>query len=231
MARRTKTEAAITREQLLDAAERVFRERGVTRTSLAEIAAEAGVTRGAVYWHFRDKADLFAAMCERATLPLEQTLERAGTAVHADALAALRTLAIDALTRLACDARAQAVFEVVFHKCELTDDLGPIAARRNRERWHCLIHVESIFRRAVELRQLPEDTDTHLATQALHAYIGGIMREWVLDPTAFDLAATAPALIDTMIAGLAACPPRRADPLSTSPRAIASGKPAPATPA
>ena len=72
MARRTKSEAAITREQLLDAAERVFRERGVTRTSLAEVAAAAGVTRGAVYWHFRDKADLFDAMCERATLPLEQ---------------------------------------------------------------------------------------------------------------------------------------------------------------
>jgi len=229
--RRTKTDAAITREQLLDAAERVFRERGVTRTSLAEIAAAAGVTRGAVYWHFRDKADLFAAMCERATLPLEQTLERAGTAVHADALAALRTLAIDALTRLACDARAQAVFEVVFHKCELTDEIGPIAARRNRERWHCLVHVEIIFRRAIELGQLPPDTDTRLATQALHAYIGGIMREWVLDPTAFDLAAMAPALIDTMIAGLAACPPRRADPLSARPRAIASGKPAPTTPA
>src|SRR6266404_5670191 len=37
MARRTKKEAAVTREQLLDAAERVFRERGVTRTSLAEV--------------------------------------------------------------------------------------------------------------------------------------------------------------------------------------------------
>ena len=231
MARRTKTDAAITREQLLDAAERVFRERGVTRTSLAEIAAAAGVTRGAVYWHFRDKADLFAAMCERATLPLEQTLERAGTTAHADPLDALRTLAIDALTRLARDARAQAVFEVVFHKCELTDELGPVAARRNRERWHCLVHVDSIFRRAIEVGQLPEDTDTRLATQALHAYIGGIMREWVLDPTAFDLAATAPALIDTMIAGLAARPPRRADLAAARPRESTSVKPAPAAPA
>src|SRR5512140_3424665 len=97
MVRRTKEAAAATREQLLDAAERVFRERGVTRTSLAEIATAAGVTRGAVYWHFRDKADLFFAMCERATLPLEESLERAGTATHADPLAALRTLAVDAL--------------------------------------------------------------------------------------------------------------------------------------
>jgi TetR/AcrR family acrAB operon transcriptional repressor len=210
VARKTKSEAAITREQLLDAAERVFRERGVTRTSLAEVAAAAGVTRGAVYWHFRDKADLFDAMCERATLPLEQTLARAGTTVLDDPLAALRTLAVDALTRLATDPRTQAVFEVVFHKCEFTGELGPIATRRDRERCDCLQHVEAIVSRAVEAGQLPPDTDTALATQALHSYMGGIMREWVLDPRAFDLARAAPALIDTMLAGLRACPPRRA---------------------
>ena len=211
MARRTKSEAAITREQLLDAAERVFRERGVTRTSLAEVAAAAGVTRGAVYWHFRDKADLFDAMCERATLPLEEALKRAGTTVLDDPLAALRMLAIDALTRLATDPRTQAVFEVVFHKCELIGELAPIATRRDRERRDCLTHVESIVTRAVDAGQLPADTDTRLATQALNSYMGGIMREWVLDPTAFDLARVAPALIDTLIAGLRANPPRRQD--------------------
>jgi TetR/AcrR family transcriptional regulator, acrAB operon repressor len=211
VARRTKTEAAITREQLLDAAERVFCARGVTRTSLAEVAAAAGVTRGAVYWHFRDKADLFFSMCQRATLPLEQTLERAAGTVHDDPLAALRMLAVDALSRLATDPRTQAVFEVIFHKSEITDELGPIATRRNEERCACLLQVERIVQRAVEIGEMPPDTDTALATRALHSYITGIMREWVLDPRAFDLAAVAPALIDTMLAGLRANPPRRAE--------------------
>ena len=52
MARRTREEALATREQLLDAAEQVFRERGVGHASLAEVAYAAGVTRGAVYHHF-----------------------------------------------------------------------------------------------------------------------------------------------------------------------------------
>ena len=69
--RKTKEDALATRERLLDAAEALFRERGVTRTSLAEVATAAGMTRGAVYWHFKDKADLFRAMCDRATLPLD----------------------------------------------------------------------------------------------------------------------------------------------------------------
>ena len=64
MARRTKEDALATRDALLDAAERVFGRRGVARTSLAQIAEEAGLTRGAVYWHFKDKADLFTAMMD-----------------------------------------------------------------------------------------------------------------------------------------------------------------------
>ena len=74
MARRTKEDALATREALLDAAELVFEQRGVSRTSLSDIAKAAGVTRGAVYWHFKDKADLFNAMMERVTLPLETDL-------------------------------------------------------------------------------------------------------------------------------------------------------------
>ena len=58
MVRRTKEEAQETRNSILDAAERVFFEKGVSRTSLADIAQAAGVTRGAIYWHFAHKSDL-----------------------------------------------------------------------------------------------------------------------------------------------------------------------------
>jgi TetR/AcrR family transcriptional regulator, acrAB operon repressor len=225
VARRTKEEAAVTREQLLDAAECVFRERGVAGSTLAEVAAAAGVTRGAVYWHFRDKADLYAAMCERATLPLETMVEAAGSAVHADPLAALRELALTALLRLACDPRSQAVFEVMFHKCERTDELAPVTARKQRERRRCLAHVERVLEQAVRKGQLPRDTDTALATQALHAYVAGIMHEWVLDRAAFDLAGMAPVLVDVILAGLRGAPPRRRPSRKRAPRAYAPGMP------
>ena len=71
MARRTKEDADATRQALLDAAEAVFYAKGVGRASLAEIAQAAGATRGAIYWHFKDKVDLFNAMMDRVTLPLE----------------------------------------------------------------------------------------------------------------------------------------------------------------
>lgn len=209
MARRTKEAAAITREQLLDAAEHVFREHGVAGSTLAEVAAAAGVTRGAVYWHFRDKADLYAAMCERATLPLETMLEHAGAIAHPDPMAALRELALTALLRLAGDPRSQAVFEVMFHQ-DRAADLAPVIERKQRERRHCFVQVERVLAQAVHKGQLPPDTDVALATQALHAYIAGIMHEWVLDPQAFDLGQAAAALIDALLAGLRAAPPRLA---------------------
>ena len=208
MARRTKEEAQETRQRLLDAAETIFRERGVTRTSLAEIATAAGMTRGAVYWHFKDKADLFRAMCDRATLPLDAMFERAGDAALSDPLGTLRALSIGALQSLAADPRAQNVFEIVFHKSELVDELAEQANGHRHERRQCLAQIEAIIRRSAAAGQLPADIDAALATQGLHALMVGIMHEWVLDPTTYDLEAAAPSLIDMFFAGLRSEPPR-----------------------
>jgi TetR/AcrR family transcriptional regulator, acrAB operon repressor len=210
MVRKTKEEARETKERLLDAAETIFRERGVTRTSLAEVATAAGVTRGAVYWHFKDKADLFHAMCDRATMPLDAMFERAGDPKVADPMAMLRELSVGALQSLAADPRAQRVFEIIFHKTELVDALAGAATERHDERQECLGQIEAIIQRCAVVGQLPADTDAALATLGLHALMVGIMHEWVLDPTAYDLHAAAPALIDLYLAGLRQCPPRRA---------------------
>ena len=90
MARRTKEEAQETRARLLDAAEHVFHEKGVAHASLEDIAAAAEVTRGAVYWHFKDKAELFDAMMQRVVLPMEAIREGADCCEQPDPLSLLR---------------------------------------------------------------------------------------------------------------------------------------------
>jgi AcrR family transcriptional regulator len=52
------------RERLLDAAAQVFTERGYRAASVEDIAAAAGVTKGAVYWNFQGKEDLFFALID-----------------------------------------------------------------------------------------------------------------------------------------------------------------------
>ena len=154
----------------------------MTRTSLAEVATAAGMTRGAVYWHFKDKADLFRAMCDRATLPLEANFERAGQGAERILWARCATLSIAALQSLATDARAQKVFEIVFHKSELVDELAGLATAHRQERCACLAQIEDIMRRAARRGSAAGRLDAALATQGLHALMVGIMHEWVLDP-------------------------------------------------
>ncbi|MGE7812031.1 TetR family transcriptional regulator [Pseudomonas sivasensis] len=72
MVRRTKEEAQETRSQILQAAEQAFYDRGVARTTLADIAALAGVTRGAIYWHFSNKSDLLQALLDTLHEPLDE---------------------------------------------------------------------------------------------------------------------------------------------------------------
>ena len=73
--RRTKEEAAITREQLLSKALRVFSKMGYAATTLEDIAREAEVTRGAIYWHFGSKAELYNTLIreysDRGASPLQ----------------------------------------------------------------------------------------------------------------------------------------------------------------
>lgn len=63
--RKTKAEALKTREELLLSALDTFYERGISRASLNEIAQTAGVTRGALYWHFKIKRH-YLKLCSNA---------------------------------------------------------------------------------------------------------------------------------------------------------------------
>lgn len=64
MARRTKEEAAETRRQILEAALDVFSRKGYSRTTFVDIADLIGLSKGAVYWHFKTKVDLLVALIE-----------------------------------------------------------------------------------------------------------------------------------------------------------------------
>ncbi len=57
--RRSKEDTQITRETILRSAFNTFFERGYAESSLTVIAENAGVTRGAIYWHFKDKNELY----------------------------------------------------------------------------------------------------------------------------------------------------------------------------
>lgn len=69
-----------TRQQILDASLRLFSERGFARTTVRDIARQAGITDAAIYYHFESKRELLEALVEeRGFLSSLQTLERIET--------------------------------------------------------------------------------------------------------------------------------------------------------
>src|ERR1700726_3022111 len=148
MARRTKDEAEQTRNAILDAAERVFYEHGVARTSLEEVARAAHVTRGAVYWHFRDKIALCEAMLERVFLPQEDVLERLAASETDSPLADLRKACSDSLKLMATDKRRRRVVSILMFRCEYVEEMAAIMKRRHQCKDRMLSRCMRLFERA-----------------------------------------------------------------------------------
>jgi TetR/AcrR family acrAB operon transcriptional repressor len=206
MARRTKEEALETRSSILDAAERVFHEKGVASASLEEIAVAAQVTRGAIYWHFQDKAELFDAMMQRVVLPVEEMLESTDCCAGADPLALLRRAATDVLLRTARDDRTQRVFDIAYHKCEYVGDAAGVRDRHVASQQECARTIEAGFRACVAAGQLPAGLDAREAAIGMLSLVSGLIANWVLAPKSFSLERHAESLVDTYFRGLAQAP-------------------------
>ena len=210
MVRKTKDEASETRSRLLDAAERVFNKNGVSCTSLNEIAKAAGLTRGAIYWHFKNKADLFDAMMARATLPMEEMVARASDQSIHEPLAYIRECAVYVLVRTATDKQLQRVFDISSHKCEYVGDMVQMRTRLIEGRNACLSQIEAGISHAIQKGQLPETINPRRAAIGMHALIDGLIANWVLDPGYFKLAKEAEGMVDVYLAGLGAKPKKLA---------------------
>ena len=204
MARRTKEDALETRDQILDAAEHVFQRRGVSRTSLQEIAAEAGLSRGAIYWHFQNKADVFEAMMQRVKLPMVANFNSQPEAEAADPLQHLRRNVATAFHQTVHDEQMRRVFEIASHKVEYVDELQALRARHISERGECLGDLNRMLTLAVGRGQLAASLSVQGAAVGLHSLIDGLMHNWLLNPQSFDLEVVGSAALDTYIAGLAA---------------------------
>lgn len=209
MVRRTKEEALQTRNRILDAAEQVFYDKGVSRTSLADIAAQAGVTRGAIYWHFANKGDLFTAMFDRVLLPLDELGARPEQDDEDDPLARLAAVLKWCLRAASSDARRRRVFDILFLKCEFVDEMGPVKERHQTSMREGVCKIETDLTLAVRKGQLPADLDTRRSALYLHAVVGGCLRDTLLLPASEHFGSHTDALVDASIDAVRASPALR----------------------
>lgn len=178
--RRTKAEAELTRTDILIAAEGLFLDEGVARTSLDQIAAAAGVTRGAIYHHFADKYELFEALYDAAQLPQEEIIEQALLAGVDDPLALLERLLLDCIETVAADPRRQRLCTILMSRCEYVGPLQKVHQRSQEANARYVALLERSFELAKKRGLLAAPWKPKQAATALNCMSGGIFFEWLV---------------------------------------------------
>jgi len=204
MARRTKEEAAATRDSILDAAEKLFVEQGVSRTTLQHIATQAGVTRGAIYWHFDDKGALFNAMMERVTLPFECALSRLGKVDPATVLDDVRNFFVEIFRVTETNPQARRVLEIASLKVEFVSEMDAVRVRRRQSKCDLTAQVVERLRLAQAGGQIKPDVDPQMLALGLWSLMDGLIRNWMFEPTAFSLVDLGEKMMATMMDGIRA---------------------------
>lgn len=187
MARKTKEEAQNTRKKILDAALDVFYVKGVGHSSLEDIAEAAGVTRGAVYWHFKNKADIFNELHQEIHMSFMDRLINTQTQSPLSPLEQLSSLCIESVEDIETDLHKRKFFTVFFLKCDYAGDLSGLLSIQNAQKAESLKITESFFKRAIEKGDLPKGSDTNLLATSLYCYIGGIIHEYLRNPDFINL--------------------------------------------
>lgn len=187
MARKTKAEAEQTRMRILDAAEQLFYGRGVMQTSLEQVAEEAGVTRGAVYWHFSDKVALFKALLERVRLPQEDMVEQAVADGHPDPLGLLEQISLDCTKTIATDQRLMRVYAILLVRCEYVGEMGQALKRQQDADTVMRTNLIRIFTMAKENGSLRPAWTPEIAARVLESMIRGLWADWLRYGRGFDL--------------------------------------------
>lgn len=199
--RRTAAEAARTRQLILETALATFAERGYAATSLVDIAARAGLTRGAVYHHFGDKAELYLSAIaeiwgERAG-PIWGHLD--GDGVPGERL---RSFLVAFLTALEREEGFRLAFAVSLQGGDVPELASGLEEKRAiMARWADQL-TDGLFADAAARGELREGVAPRTAALAVISAVNGAAATWIACPDLFSPAAEANGLADAVTAGV-----------------------------
>ena len=184
MVRRTKLDTEQTHRSILDAARATFLHRGMTGTTLEHIASAAGVSRGAIYWHFANKKALFDAMRSQVCLP---TIDRTNLTSLADGdtdrdpLDAIVCFLTGMMSELTSCAETRQTFEIMAFKCEYVDEFEKELDEHRIKSIEIRDALARVYRRAKTAGVLRGDVTPKVAAAATLVFVMGIIRLWLLD--------------------------------------------------
>lgn len=202
--RRTKEDTEKTRESILEAATELFATKGYTKTTLGNVAQKAGVTRGAVYWHFKNKLDVFGALYDRLHTPIFEIIMEGVTPGHPDLSVQIRQLCINLLLNVERDMQQRRTLAMFMTKCDFSGELEEYGKRHEEQKQKSMEMFYKHVRSAQEQGFLTSKVDADVIGFAVGGCLKGIITEYLEMPNKFDMKKQAPYLVDIIFKGIEA---------------------------
>jgi TetR/AcrR family acrAB operon transcriptional repressor len=182
MVRRTKKDSQETRRAIIAAARDVFFTNGVTSTTLEQIAVAAGVTRGAIYWHFADKAELFYAMRDEVKVPLADRSDHALEASsELDPLQRIERFLSVILDQISKDESTRKTFQILTFKCEYVGDFARDLDCASGMHLDLRDKLAKLYREAKRRGLLRAGVTPMCAASDTLIFVSGLIKIWVVD--------------------------------------------------
>lgn len=193
--RRTKEDAAKTRAHILDVALRLFGELGYSGASLSKIAAAAKVTKGAIYWHFESKVDLYEQLIyeksRQSFNELHGILSGPGLAAHR-----LKQYLIRSFLLLVEDQSFRELQRVIVFKTEQLPELDAQIEQQKNSLRLLLDHLTEVMEEGKSDHSLKSDLDSADLAWEMLAFHNGVANTWLLFPDSFPLALKAEQIVN-----------------------------------
>lgn len=182
MVRKTKEDAELTRQGIIDAARAVFLARGVSRSTLEHIAAEADVTRGAVYWHFKNKTEIFHAIRDQVFLPLIDRMDDTlASESNVDPLTQIENSLCDTINELSRNIEMQQTYEIMMIKCEYVDEFATVLQQILNNCSNITEKIQLAYERASKQNLLAGSHAPRALALDTHLFFSGLLHMWVKD--------------------------------------------------
>lgn len=198
MSRKTKVESLKTKMHLLDVAIEEFSTRGYAATTLMDIAGSAGVTRGAIYWHFESKTELFNEIWYREKPIYSQIKGDELILPGSNPLAELKNLLINGIKLVATEPKQRDLINIILHKCEFTQ---PMLSSQDIRQMIYINHqrMEMMLDACKDRKQLPASLNSKQSADLICAYFTGVFGNWLAYPGVFNLYRDAERIVSQLI--------------------------------
>ena len=193
----------ITKQAILEAGEHLFYEKGVAATTLDDIAEKAGVTRGAIYWHFKNRNEVLEAVVDNAVVPIRDLFRQMMDAMETPSIEALKSTCVAVLKSIASSPQKQRGLTILVLKCEYTEETKHIFGNDLRYQEEAIVDFISLLDR---ISAVDPDVvlfkSSKMIAESLTFYCIGLVTQLLKYPDKIDLMKDCDDYIDIFFNGI-----------------------------